>query len=130
MSEEAAAAFREFLSGNLIVSIVVLPGACTGLDDFPRAVPLRLDLSEAFSPPMWPVASAEGLDFRASFSRVDRHVHVPWTALRWAGIPGTDSQKPPTQQAVAALPARNLAVVADGDPKDNVVRVDFRAKRK
>src|SRR3972149_11911796 len=65
MSETAAAAFREFLSGHMVVSILVLPGACTGLDDFPRAVPLRLDLSHSFSPPMWAEPSGAGLDFHA-----------------------------------------------------------------
>ena len=135
MSETAAAAFREFLSGHMVVSILVLPGACTGLDDFPRAVPLRLDLSHSFSPPMWAEPSDAGLDFHASFNRVSRAVHVPWTALLWAGIPGTDSGKTPTQKAVAALPARDPAPLPPPDPPfpkvtdGNVVHVNFRKGR-
>lgn len=136
MSAEAAAAFRDFLSGHLIVTIVVVPGHCKGLDEFPPLVPLRIDLSHAFSPPMWAEPSDAGLDFRASFSRVDRAVHVPWGALlslqRAGRIPGTDSGKPPAQKAVAALdapkPAGPVAVVKGQE--GNVIAVDFATRKR
>ena len=105
MSQEACDTFTKFLGENTIVTIVVAPERCKGLDDFPAGAPLRIDLSHAFTPPMWPTVTAYGLDFRASFSRVSRAVSVPWSALIWAGVPNLASGGKPTQAQVAATPA-------------------------
>jgi hypothetical protein len=123
--QEAAWLFREFLAGNTIVSVVVLPGLCTGLDEFERAKPIRIDLSEQFSPPMWPTVTNDGLAFRASFSKVDRAVTVPWCALVWAGVPGGAA---PTQAKVAALETPDVAKpqVREGGV---LIHADFGKKR-
>jgi hypothetical protein len=103
VSQDAAEElFAKFLGENTVVTIVVAPERCKGLEDFPAGKPLRIDLSHAFSPPMWPAVSAYGLDFRASFSRKDRAVSVPWGALVWAGIPTTSTGAVPSQVQVAA----------------------------
>jgi hypothetical protein len=122
---DAARLFREFLAENTIVTVVVLPGLCTGLDEFERAQPLRIDLSDAFSPPMWPTVTNDGLAFRASFSKVDRAVTVPWAALVWAGVPGGAA---PTQKAVAALETPDVAKpqVREGGV---LIHADFGKKR-
>jgi hypothetical protein len=125
---EAARLFREFLAGNTIVSVVVLPGLCEGLAEFEKAKPLRIDLSEAFSPPMWPTVTDDGLSFRASFSKVDRAVTVPWCALVWAGVPNTTAGAAPTQKAVAALETPDVAKpqVREGGV---LIHADFGKKR-
>jgi hypothetical protein len=105
MSQEACDTFTKFLGENTIVTIVVAPERCKGLDDFPAGAPLRIDLSSAFSPPMWPTVTPYGLDFHASFSRQNRAVSVPWGALVWAGVPNLASGAKPTQAQVAATPA-------------------------
>ena len=112
MSQEACDTFTKFLGENTIVTIVVAPERCKGLEDFPAGAPLRIDLSSAFVPPMWPAVSPYGLDFRASFSRQDRAVSVPWGALVWAGVPNLASGAKPTQAQVAgaAVPSTAPAV--------------------
>ncbi len=124
MSQEACDTFTKFLGENTIVTIVVAPERCKGLEDFPAGAPLRIDLSSAFSPPMWPAVSPYGLDFRASFSRQDRAVSVPWGALVWAGVPNLASGAKPTQAQVAATsgPGRQA------DPRQ--LRKEARARRR
>lgn len=135
---QAAAAFRDFLADTPIVSIVVLPGLCTGLDEHPRVTPLRIDLSELFSPPMWPTVTEDGLAFRASFKRVDRAVKVPWAArvdravtvpwaaLLWAGVPNQGA----SAKAVAALPTPDVQAPAARADGAVVVHADFAARAK
>lgn len=124
----AAKAFTDFLAGNLIVTIVVLPGLCTGLDEFERGKPLRIDLSHSFSPPMWPTASEDGLAFNASFSKRDRAVQVPWQALVWAGVPNTTSGAAPSQAKVAALapPDTSKPTMKEG----KLIHVDFASGKR
>lgn len=124
MSQEACDTFTKFLGENTIVTIVVAPERCKGLEDFPAGKPLRIDLSHAFSPPMWPAVSPYGLDFHASFSRVSRAVSVPWSALIWAGLPQTATGEP-TQAQVAATPAPSTApAVREG----KLIHVNFGKK--
>lgn len=120
---EAARLFRDFLAGNTIVSVVVLPGLCEGLAEFEKAKPLRIDLSEAFSPPMWPKVTDDGLAFRASFGKVDRAVTVPWCALVWAGVPNAGA--PAAKVAALETPELKPAVREGGV----LVHADFRKKR-
>jgi hypothetical protein len=104
MSQEACDTFTKFLADHTIVTILVAPNRCKGLDDFPADAPLRLDLSHAFQPPMWPAVTPYGLDFHASFAGRVRPVSVPWSALLWAGIPQTGGPNKPTQAQVTATP--------------------------
>lgn len=131
MSQEACDTFTKFLGEHTIVTILVAPNRCKGLDDFPPDAPLRLDLSHAFTPPMWPTVTPYGLDFHASFNRVSRAVSVPWSALLWAGIPQIASDgKPvpnkPTQAQVAATAAPSIApAVKEG----KLIHVNFGGRK-
>jgi hypothetical protein len=114
----------ELLAQNPMVVIFVLPGACTGLDDFPANRPLRLNIGRQLVPDMCIQVGEYALRFSASFNRVPRSLVIPWSALLFAG----------TEAHLAELAARAKAASQPSTPQatsdSNVVHVDFRARRR
>lgn len=106
------------LERHQVVTIVVMPRACSGLGQFPPDVPLRLNLGHSLRPAMAIRTGAAGLDFSASFSGCPTAVHVPWGGLLFAG---TESAL--RQILTGPEPA---APVREG----NVTKVDFSKGRK
>lgn len=108
------------LAAHTIIAIVVLPGQCKGLEAFPPAVPLKLNLGHTLAPPMFIQTDADGVTFRASFRGESRLVSVPWAGLCFAG----------TDAALSQL-LKDLAPKPERAPTEgNVVKVDFAKGRR
>lgn len=105
------------------IAIVVMPGACSGLEAFPPAVPLRLNLGHTLKPDMLIRTSPDALMFWASFSGCPTKVQVPWGALMFAG---TDAALSQLLKGEAPPPARGAIMAHEG----NVVSVDFAKGRR
>ena len=111
------------LAAHTIIAIVVLPGQCKGLEAFPPAVPLKLNLGHTLAPPMFIQTDADGITFRASFRGESRLVSVPWAGLCFAG---TEAALVQLLKGDAPPPARGAVMAHEG----NVVKVDFAKGRR
>ena len=67
------------------IAIVVMPGACSGLEGYPAEVPLRLNVGHSLQPPMAIRTAPDALTFWASFGGTSTKVRIPWGALMFAG---------------------------------------------
>ena len=137
-SKLLADTLTSLLARHPTVRVIVQPGLCAGLADFPDK-PLHIDVGMNMPVPMNPWTDEVGLWFQASFSGVSRAVAVPWGALLWFGtLPSTtrpwrgpSPDKPMAPKPTAISKADRLReLCAEYDAEEpvapNVVHVDFR----
>lgn len=120
-------ALNYLLANHTQLVLFVLPDQCTGLGEFPPGEPLRLHVGYGLLPPMAVEVRADGLAFAASFRGVPRSVWVPWVALLFAGSEDMLAQ---LRARLRAQAERATAAPAPDGGTDNVVRVDFAAKKR
>lgn len=118
----------DLLAKNAQIIIFVLPSECVGLSDFSGDRPLKLNLGHALLPAMCIQTDEAHLVFRASFNRIERVVHVPWSGLLFAG---TEANFAECVRAAYAIERRDVTAATSVDPAHgNVVQVDFRRGRR
>jgi hypothetical protein len=126
-SKLLADTLTSLLARHPTVRVIVQPGLCAGLADFPDK-PLHLDVGMNMPVPMNPWTDEAGLWFQASFNRVSRAVAVPWAALLWFGALTAEPATRPAKALSKADRLRELCAEYDAEEPvaPNVVHVDFR----